>query len=323
MVGTGIQKMSAAALEGLSATLSRSSQGISLSQLENNCPKLAKAFKAYQGPSGTYYRCIGNARMECAQLRFGQSNKVSATLITNTPIKQSVYMPRYTAAVGVLMTEPTQIHSVNHTLNVNTPPSQSAKDIQEYREAIVTALRKGYIQRTIPRVIGYGTPRQENVNESIVDYTPREICALVVPKSTWEDGDNIAQVLKGRTMNSNHSTGIEQARLSAQLAYVTAKLGDLPILTFDGSEFENLNLATQDWQQLLTHANKLADHHIIDTAIKDSSEYLHSKATGFKAAMAEASALEQPFDMHELKHIGGLYSSIPINVGRYLMGYDK
>lgn len=322
MAGTQIHKLGAAAIDSFSTTLARSSQGLSLSTLEQQCPKLAQALKAYQGNSGAYYRGIGNARMECALLRFARNTKVSGTIITETPISQPLYKPRYTAAVGVLMAEPAQIHTVNHTLNVKTPEPQTEKEIQARREAIVVALRKGILQSTVPRMIGYGTPRQEQVNESIIDYTPHEIAAFVVPESPWRDGDNVDYAVKHRHMTNDLSTGFEQARLTVQLAYVSAKLGDMPILTFDGSEFKNLELSSDDWTQLLTNSNALMRNHKTQKALADSALSLHSNATGLEAAMAETSALDAAFDMHELKHLGGICTSVPINIGRYLMRID-
>ena len=245
MSSLNYQQVSNSLIQNLSTQLARRTQGVALETLKQHHPKLAHALAQYSNSDlGVYYRTVGNARKECALLRFGHAKSLSGTLLTATDIKQPLYMPRYTSAIGFLITDPTKIHSIHDKLLLNPPANQTPEQIIEKRCSIVKALKAGNLQNRLSSIMIHGgPPRQDAVNESVINYEKTKIAAIIIPERTFNRSHGLNHLAKANTFTNNHCNALEEGRITAQLSYVTSKLGDLPILTFDGSQFKNLSLS--------------------------------------------------------------------------------
>lgn len=328
MTNSHFAKLSHSLINQLSHTLSESTRGYNLSELQSKYPKLTQALQSYRlSPQGCFYRSVGLASRECASLRFGQSQTVSASLITETAKTQPVYTPRYTAAVGMLLTEPLQVQAVHHTLMTKTLQQQTPEDMQQKRQAIVMALKHGLLQDRVPRIVGHGMPRQENVNESLIRFSTDQIAALVVPEDQFRGNhdstliNEVARMANTSKYTNQYMAGLEQGRLTAQLGYITAKLGDLPILTFDGKVFDTLHMKTSEWQEIFSGINQAATAPFLTRLLNDTSDCHYAKATGFQSAAMEVAGLDQLVDIHELKHVGGNWTSLPVDFTCYWIGH--
>jgi|GEM_PF-4174604 len=313
------QKLSQSLVQDLSVSLA---QKATQSTLLPEGSKLQQALKAYkESPTGVYFRSVGNARKDCALLRFGRANNLSATLMTATDHRQSLYMPRYTSAMGFLISEPKDVISAHHTLHEKQLPRQTSQTITTRRQYIVEQLRLGHLQNRFDSRTGFGQSRQVSVNESMISLSKDSIAALVVHKVHFQ-GNQVQQLVNSHRVTNSELDALNQARLTAQLAYAREKLGDLPMLSFDGKAFQALDLSQDQWYELLDSTNQLFNKPALKDLLKSTNDDNYPLATGLQTSMAELKSLEQSYDIHELKHVAGVASSIPVDVSRYCLGLD-
>ena len=154
----------------------------------------------------------------------------------------------------------------------------------------------------------------------IMTYKPKHIAAIIVPKQAFNKDFRLDHLAQATTLMTSHSNGLEEGRLTAQLAYISAKLGDLPVLTFDGTQFDAFSASQDQWTSILNNIDANADNPLISELLEDESNDLYTKATGLQSAVMGVNGLEKPIDIHEFKEIGGAWTSLPINIGLYLTG---
>lgn len=301
--------ISKAAIDKASKALSKTGTATTIAS-----EKLLTDFKTRA--DGVFYRSIENMRNECSQLTYtSKLRDTSASVIAGGTAHQSVYAPDWIPAVGFLISGNAPVSAMSRGLFLETPRDQSPSDIQDIREDIVSRLKQGDAS-TPHQATQFYAPRQSGVNEAHISYGTDDVAAYALP---LKSADDLAECLTGTPISSNtDATEVRKAadhlRLVSQLAYAVSKLGAKPVFCFAQGQLNQVNLSKADWADLLSRLNELGENKYLLKVAENPADYDRRTAMAVSSAAEQLMALEKTIDIHDVKHMGGAFTRIPVDV---------
>jgi len=260
---------------------------------------------------GVFYRSVEDMRSETSRLRFSNQISGSASVISEGTVHQSVYEPNWVPAVGFLISGEASVNAISEGLFLETPKNQSEEEILKIRQTIVNKIKQGDTSTPYQPTLFY-SPRQSGVNEADVAYGSGHVPAYALPIAAEQ-----LSTIEGPLSRQSPKDIKDQAeilRLVAQLTYAIARMGVKPVFTFHQGQLKRLQLSKAQWADVLSKLNQINQDQYLLKVSENYSDLDRPKALGLTQAVEQFNALDQSVDLHEVKHIGGAFTRLPVDL---------